>query len=134
MPWPSTVTLPSASRITPRTFVFTPSTLSIHALLSGAITETKNSWNVVNVPLGFDGPRVVTMTAWISAAKYPAVRLEFFGNDDLTAGDLFRPTCTGCGALVPASLLGVHYDLELCPRCKDAASPFFLTGLARAAV
>ena len=72
--------------------------------------------------------------SWISAARYPAVRLEFFGNDDLTAGDLFRPTCAGCGSLVPASLLGVHYDQELCPRCRDAASPLFLTGLERLAV
>jgi hypothetical protein len=72
--------------------------------------------------------------SWISAAQYPAVRLEFFGNDDLTAGDLFRPTCTGCGSLVPVSLLGAHYDLELCPRCRDAASPLFLAGLASSAV
>jgi predicted permease len=41
------------------------------ALLGGSSLLLRSLWNVVNVPLGFDGARVVTMTAWLSSTtKY----------------------------------------------------------------
>jgi putative ABC transport system permease protein len=50
------------------------------ALLGGSVLLLRSLWNVVNVPLGFDGPRVVTMTAWLSSAKYQSAqhRAAFF--------------------------------------------------------
>jgi len=51
------------------------------ALLGGSALLLRSLWNVVNVPLGFDGARVVTMTAWLSSAtKYQAAdhRAAFF--------------------------------------------------------
>jgi predicted permease len=51
------------------------------ALLAGSALLLRSLWNVVNVPLGFDGPRVVTMTAWLSSTtKYQAAehRAAFF--------------------------------------------------------
>ena len=51
------------------------------ALLGGSALLLRSLWNVVNVPLGFDGARVVTMTAWLSGAtKYQAgeQRAAFF--------------------------------------------------------
>jgi putative ABC transport system permease protein len=56
------------------------------ALLGGSALLLRSLWNVVNVPLGFDGARVVTMTAWLSSAtKYQAGehRAAFF--EDLLA-------------------------------------------------
>lgn len=67
--------------------------------------------------------------SWIEAARNTAVRVEFFGTEDLDAGDLFRPSCTRCERLIPVSLLGIMSDLEFCPRCKDIDSSAFLEGL-----
>ena len=37
------------------------------ALLGGSALLLRTLWNVVNVPLGFDGERVITLTATLSA-------------------------------------------------------------------
>jgi predicted permease len=41
------------------------------ALLGGSALLLRSLWNVVNVPLGFDAERVITLTAELSSTKYP---------------------------------------------------------------
>jgi predicted permease len=41
------------------------------ALLGGSALLLRSLWHVVNVPLGFDGERVVTLTAALSTVRYP---------------------------------------------------------------
>ena len=41
------------------------------ALLGGSALLLRSLWNVVNVPLGFDAERVITLTAALSRTKYP---------------------------------------------------------------
>ena len=41
------------------------------ALLGGSALLLRSLWNVVNVPLGFDAERVVTLTAGLSRTRYP---------------------------------------------------------------
>jgi predicted permease len=50
------------------------------ALLGGASLLLRSLWNVVNVPLGFDAERVITMSVGLSATRYPteAHRSAFF--------------------------------------------------------
>jgi predicted permease len=43
------------------------------ALLGGSALLLRSLWHVVNVPLGFDGERVVTLTAGLSPVRYPTV-------------------------------------------------------------
>ena len=43
------------------------------ALLGGSALLLRSLWNVVNVPLGFDAERVVTLTAGLSRVRYPTV-------------------------------------------------------------
>jgi putative ABC transport system permease protein len=50
------------------------------ALLGGSALLLQSLWNVVNVPLGFEAERVVTLTAELSATRYPTAerRSTFF--------------------------------------------------------
>jgi putative ABC transport system permease protein len=50
------------------------------ALLGGAALLLRSLWHVVNVPLGFDAERVITLTAMLSRVRYPTVehRVVFF--------------------------------------------------------
>jgi putative ABC transport system permease protein len=41
------------------------------ALLGGSALLLRSLWNVVNVPLGFDAERVITLTAGLGANRYP---------------------------------------------------------------
>jgi predicted permease len=41
------------------------------ALLGGSALLLRSLWNVVSVPLGFDGEHVITLTAALSATRYP---------------------------------------------------------------
>jgi predicted permease len=43
------------------------------ALLGGSALLLRSLWNVVNVPLGFDAERVVTLSAGLSQVRYPTV-------------------------------------------------------------
>jgi predicted permease len=43
------------------------------ALLGGSALLLRSLWNVVNVPLGFDAERIVTVSATLSRARYPTV-------------------------------------------------------------
>ena len=43
------------------------------ALLGGSALLLRSLWNVVNVPLGFDAERVITLTAALSPVRYPTV-------------------------------------------------------------
>jgi hypothetical protein len=71
---------------------------------------------------------------WLEAMRFTAWRLEFFDTADVLQGSLLRPVCIGCGAAVPAGLLGEVIDMNYCPRCRDEASGALVTGLARAGV
>ena len=48
------------------------------ALLGGAALLLRSLSNVASVPLGFDAERVVTLTAYLSRARYPAGGAAFF--------------------------------------------------------
>ena len=50
------------------------------ALLGGSALLLRSLWNIVSIPLGFDAGRVVTMSASLSATRYPspAHRSAFF--------------------------------------------------------
>ena len=41
------------------------------ALLGGSALLLRSLWNVASVPLGFDAGRVITLTAYLSRARYP---------------------------------------------------------------
>jgi hypothetical protein len=64
--------------------------------------------------------------SWIEAAARTAMRLEFFGGDSLA--------CIGCGAAVPETVMGLPFDADYCPRCRDAQAGHVLAGLARPGV
>jgi radical SAM superfamily enzyme YgiQ (UPF0313 family) len=57
--------------------------------------------------------------SWIEAAKYPAVRVDAFVENDTDVIDFFRPVCEACEKPIPVNLLDKPYDPTLCPRCKD---------------
>ena len=67
-------TSPSSPGARPRVrfgFVTTQIALTL-ALLGGSTLLLRSLWNLVNVPLGFDGERVVTLSIALSATRYPA--------------------------------------------------------------
>jgi hypothetical protein len=72
--------------------------------------------------------------SWLGAAKHTAYRMDFFGAEDLGQGDLLRPSCVGCGFVIPAGLLGALYDEDFCPRCKDETENVAVAGLSRVGV
>ena len=66
--------------------------------------------------------------SWIDAAAKPAVRLGMF--TAIGDGDLLRPSCECCGAVVPAGLLDEPYRMDFCPRCLDEATGTVTAALA----
>jgi radical SAM superfamily enzyme YgiQ (UPF0313 family) len=66
--------------------------------------------------------------SWLDAARYPAVRLEFFAQY-APADVQFGQHCGGCGGAIPANLLGARFDEHYCPRCKDEAAGAVIAGL-----
>lgn len=71
---------------------------------------------------------------WMGAMKFTARRIAFFDGADVLQGSLLRPVCIGCGAAVPAGLLGEVFDMDYCPRCRDEAQETLTAGLARLGV
>ena len=55
------------------------------ALLGGSALLLRSLWNVVNVPLGFDAERVVTLRAGLSRVRYPTVEQGAVFFDELLA-------------------------------------------------
>jgi len=55
------------------------------ALLGGSALLLRSLWNVVNVPLGFDAGRVVTLTAGLSFTRYPTAEQMAAFFDELLA-------------------------------------------------
>jgi radical SAM superfamily enzyme YgiQ (UPF0313 family) len=64
--------------------------------------------------------------SWIDAARYTALREEFFHGG--------AQPCEGCGRPVPASLVDVPWSDSLCPRCADQATGLVTAGLRAAGV
>jgi radical SAM superfamily enzyme YgiQ (UPF0313 family) len=58
-------------------------------------------------------------TSWLSAAKYPVVRLGSFITADENEQDFLRPSCAECGRQIPVSPLDVPFDPTYCPPCQD---------------
>lgn len=71
---------------------------------------------------------------WLEAMQYTAWRKAFFDAADPLQGSLLRPACVGCGAAVPADLLGDLFDMDYCPRCRDEAAGLVIAGLSRTGV
>lgn len=57
--------------------------------------------------------------SWVDAAKYPAIRIGAFQESDASEIDFFRPVCESCEYPIPISVIGVPFDAEFCPKCKD---------------
>jgi putative ABC transport system permease protein len=55
------------------------------ALLGGSALLLRSLWNVVNVPLGFDAERVITLTTSLSRVRYPTVEHGAVFFEDLFA-------------------------------------------------
>lgn len=58
--------------------------------------------------------------SWLDAAKYAAVRVESFVEQDENQQDFFRPVCVDTGKSIPVNPLDEPYDLDRTPRAKDA--------------
>jgi hypothetical protein len=71
---------------------------------------------------------------WMEAMKFTARRIAFFDSADVLQGSLLRPVCIGCGAAVPAGLLGEVFDMDYCARCRDEAAGTVVAGLVREGV
>lgn len=64
--------------------------------------------------------------SWIEAAKFPAWTADVFsGRKEGEAGH----ECLRCGFGIPESLMGVPWDDDYCPRCKDEMAGVVLAGL-----
>jgi predicted permease len=61
------------------------------ALLGGSALLLRSLWNVVNVPLGFDPERVVTLTAGLSRVRYPTTEQSAAFLDELLASARAMP-------------------------------------------
>jgi radical SAM superfamily enzyme YgiQ (UPF0313 family) len=77
---------------------------------------------------------LIGRASWLEAMRFTARRLAFFDGADVRQGSLLRPACAGCGAAVPAGLLGEVPDVDYCPRCRDEAAGAIAAGLAREGV
>ncbi len=62
---------------------------------------------------------VMGKPSWLEAAKLPAMRLDAFVQTDRSQQDFLRPSCLGCGLLIPVNILDQPYDPQRCPRCRD---------------
>src|SRR5262245_16145957 len=67
----STTTSSPGSRPRVRFALVTTQIALTLALLGGSALLLRSLWHVVNVPLGFDGERVVTLTAGLSPVRHP---------------------------------------------------------------
>jgi putative ABC transport system permease protein len=77
------------------------------ALLGGSALLLRSLWHVVNLPLGFDGERVITVAAGLSATRYPtaAHRSAFF--EDLLARARRTPGAVSAALSNAAPLFGL---------------------------
>ncbi|MGH9373737.1 MAG: FtsX-like permease family protein, partial [Vicinamibacterales bacterium] len=87
------------------------------ALLGGSALLLRSLWNVVNVPLGFDAERVITLSAGLSATRYPtdehrsAFFEELLARTRATPGAVFAALSNAPaprGALMGTSNIGVE--------------------------
>ena len=78
------------------------------ALLGGSALLLRSLWNIVSIPLGFDAERVVTMSAGLSATRYPtpAHRSAFF--EELLARALTTPGAVSAALSSAPAPLGTN--------------------------
>ena len=81
----STVTSSPGARPRVRFALVTTQIALTLALLGGSALLLRSLWNVVNVPLGFDAERVVTLSAALSRVRYPTVEHGAVFFDELLA-------------------------------------------------
>jgi radical SAM superfamily enzyme YgiQ (UPF0313 family) len=71
--------------------------------------------------------------SWIEAAQFPAHTLDVFTRRDESEG-VIGTECLRCGHPIPESLIGIQWDADYCPRCKDELAGIVLAGLRQEAV
>jgi putative ABC transport system permease protein len=86
-------TAPSSPGAKPRVrFVLVTTQIALTlALLGGSALLLRSLWNVVSVPLGFDGTRVITAAVGLSATRYPTAGHRSALFEDLLARARSRP-------------------------------------------
>jgi predicted permease len=86
------------------------------ALLGGSALLLRSLWNVVNLPLGFDPGRVVTLTAALSQVRYPTVEQSAVFFDELLARARAMPGAVSAAmsnAPPPPLLSGLRGGIEV---------------------
>jgi predicted permease len=98
------------------------------ALLGGSALLLRSLWNVVNVPLGFDAERVVTLTATLSRVRYPTTEHGAVFFEELLARARSMPGAVSVAmsnAPPPPLLSSLRggFDVEGRPVERDAPRP-----------
>jgi predicted permease len=96
------------------------------ALLGGSALLLRSLWNVVNVPLGFDPERVVTLTAGLSGVRYPPAEQAAVFFDELLARARAMPGAVSVAmsnAPPPPLLSGSRGGIEIEGRLVERGVP-----------
>jgi putative ABC transport system permease protein len=96
------------------------------ALLGGSALLLRSLWNVVNVPLGFDPERVVTLTAGLSQVRYPTVERAAAFFEELLARARAMPGVVSVAmsnAPPPPLLSGLRGSIEVEGRSVERGVP-----------
>jgi predicted permease len=96
------------------------------ALLGGSALLLRSLWNVVNVPLGFDAERVVTLSAGLSQVRYPTVEHGAVFFDELLARARAMPGAVSVAmsnAPPPPLLWSMRGRVEVEGRPVDSNAP-----------
>jgi putative ABC transport system permease protein len=96
------------------------------ALLGGSALLLRSLWHVVNVPLGFDPERVVTLTAELSRVRYPTTEQSAVFFDELLARARAMPGAVSVAmsnAPPPPLLSGARGQIEVEGRTVGPATP-----------
>jgi predicted permease len=92
------------------------------ALLGGSALLLRSLWNVVNVPLGFEANRVVTLTAALSTTRYPTTERTAAFFDELLARARAMPGAVSAAlsnAPVPRGASRVSWNIGVDGRPVD---------------
>src|SRR5690606_31712615 len=121
----STATSSAGSRPRVRLALVTTQIALTLALLGGSALLLRSLWNVINVPLGFEADRVVTLTVALSRVRYPTVEAGAAFLEELLARARAMPGAISVGmsnAPPPPLLSSARAPLEVEGRPADAPS------------